>query len=250
MRVMQGSFRRKDKAMVKSKQATIIYTAGSHLHAGRGRKDSDSMTNIRNIFCVGRNYATHAKELGNAIPTSPFFFMKPTNAVVFTNGQPIAFPADQGSVHYEVEIVIRMSKKYEPGMKLDEVIDQMALGVDFTLRDVQDGLKQKQLPWLLAKGFPNSALLTPFHPFPGEAALRETNFSLQKNGEVVQNGNVSQMLFDLQALIDFATKHLGLDAGDLIYTGTPAGVGPVADGDRLSLYWGEQLWGECSIALG
>ncbi|WP_276914509.1 fumarylacetoacetate hydrolase family protein [Aneurinibacillus aneurinilyticus] len=207
------------------------------------------MNEIRNIYCVGRNYRLHAEELGNAVPTSPFLFSKPTHALVEANGQLIELPGNKGEVHYEAEVVLHVARPYEPGMKIEEAVDKMALGIDFTLRDVQSELKKKSHPWLKAKGFPNSAVLTSFHPFPGMITCQETDFSLVKNGETVQQGNTRDMLFDMQTIVEFTAKHFGLGSGDIIYTGTPAGVGPVADGDKLELLFGTERWGECVISL-
>ncbi|MGZ4121807.1 MAG: fumarylacetoacetate hydrolase family protein [Tumebacillaceae bacterium] len=204
---------------------------------------------IRNIYCVGRNYRLHAQELGNDVPTSPFLFTKPTHSLVTTAGQEIILPANDGSIHHEVEHVVLIDKTFEPGMKVADVVSRMALGLDLTLRDVQSELKQKGHPWLRAKGFRNSAILTEFHEFPGVEACQQTDFSLQINGNVVQQGNISDMLFDLQTIFEFVAKHYGLGAGDIIYTGTPAGVGPLADGDKLTLLWGDEIYGECSVKL-
>lgn len=207
------------------------------------------MTDIANIFCVGRNYALHAKELNNAVPTSPMFFSKPTHAAVEAQGQTIELPGDQGDVHYEAEWVIHISHTYQPGMQANDLIDRMALGIDFTLRDVQSALKEKGHPWLLAKGFPYSAVLTPFIPFPGITACLQNDFSLKINGKEVQRGNIGQMIFDPQTLIDFCAKHYGLGAGDILFTGTPAGVGKVSDGDAFALLWGKETLGEFTAAL-
>ncbi|WP_428911625.1 fumarylacetoacetate hydrolase family protein [Niallia sp. Krafla_26] len=207
------------------------------------------MKPIKNIYCVGRNYVSHAKELNNAVPTSPFLFSKPTHALVEANGQEVVLPGDQGPVHFETELVLHIGKDYKEGMNVDELVDKMALGIDFTLRDVQSELKEKRYPWLLAKGFPNSALLTKFIEFPGEAACKRKNFSLFKNGEQVQNGNITNLLFDLQTIIDFSAKHFGLGEGDIIFTGTPEGVGPVQDGDSLTLHWGSETLGQSIIRL-
>jgi 2-keto-4-pentenoate hydratase/2-oxohepta-3-ene-1,7-dioic acid hydratase in catechol pathway len=207
------------------------------------------MIEIRNIFCVGRNYRLHAEELGNDVPAYPFLFTKPTHALVEANGQAVVLPGQQGELHHEAELVVHIARPYEPGMKPEDVIDRIALGIDFTLRDVQTELKKKGHPWLAAKGFRNSAVVSPFHAFPGETACRQTDFQLLKNGETVQRGNISDMLFDLTTIIQFASRHYGLDAGDIIFTGTPAGVGPVADGDRFTLVWGTEKWGEFTAAL-
>ncbi|HZG17101.1 MAG TPA: fumarylacetoacetate hydrolase family protein [Candidatus Bathyarchaeia archaeon] len=207
------------------------------------------MQEIRNVFCVGRNYRLHAQELGNAVPTTPFLFSKPTHSLVEAKGQAIKLPGNRGEVHHEVEIVVHIAKDYQPGLTADDLIDKMALGIDFTLRDVQSELKAKGYPWLLAKGFPNSAVHTAFHPFPGVAALQQTDFQLQKNGEQVQIGNIRDVIFDLDTIIRFAVEHFGLSAGDVLYTGTPAGVSAVADGDRLTMIWGDEVWGEFTVSL-
>jgi len=207
------------------------------------------MNSIRNIYCVGRNYVLHAKELNNEVPSSPFLFSKPTHALVEANGEEVVLPGSQGSVHYEAELVVRIGKPYQPGMKVDELVDRMALGIDFTLRDVQTELKKKAYPWLLAKGFPNSALVTKFIDFPGVEECSKVNFSLIKNGEQVQLGNIKNMIFDLQYLLDFTAFHFGLGEGDILYTGTPEGVGQIVDGDQLSLKWDDTVLGECKIVL-
>ncbi|WP_102348038.1 fumarylacetoacetate hydrolase family protein [Bacillus sp. Marseille-P3661] len=207
------------------------------------------MENIKNIYCVGRNYALHAKELNNEIPSSPFLFSKPTHSLVLANGQDVYLPNNRGSVHFETELVIRISKGYEKGMAVDDIVDAMAIGIDFTLRDVQSELKKKGHPWLLAKGFPNSAALSKWIPFPGIEECRKTDFSLLINGERVQVGNISNMLFDFQTIIDFSALHFGLGEGDIIFTGTPEGVGQVCSNDKFSLLWGNQLLGEFKAVL-
>ncbi|BAU29451.1 2-keto-4-pentenoate hydratase/2-oxohepta-3-ene-1,7-dioic acid hydratase in catechol pathway [Aneurinibacillus soli] len=204
---------------------------------------------IRNIYCVGRNYRLHAEELGNAVPTMPFLFGKPTHSLVEANGQEVILPGNRGEVHHEAELVLHIARPYEQGMRMEDVIDQVALGIDFTLRDVQSDLKKKSHPWLRAKGFPNAALLTKFRPFESVEACTAQNFSLRKNGETVQDGNIQDMLFDIPTIVAFTAEHFGLGKGDVIYTGTPAGVGPVADGDSLELVYGEEVWGNCTITL-
>lgn len=217
------------------------------IRTSKRRRKENEMDTIRNIYCIGRNYRLHAEELGNEVPEFPMVFLKPTHALVLAQGQEILLPGGRGEVHYEAELVIHIAKPYETGMKVEDLVDRMALGIDFTLRDVQSELKKKGHPWLLAKGFPNSAVITPFRKFPGEEACRTTDFSLVKNGEPVQRGNIRDMMFDLQTIIEFCGTHFGLGPGDLIYTGTPAGVGTVATGDRLQLMWGEEMLGDCWI---
>ncbi|OCT11939.1 fumarylacetoacetate hydrolase [Paenibacillus pectinilyticus] len=206
-------------------------------------------TMIRNIYCVGRNYRAHAAELGNDVPDQPMIFTKPTHALAAIDGGALALPSDQGEIHYETELVLHIAKPYTEGVKVDEIVDQYALGIDFTLRDVQNVIKKKGQPWLPAKGFLKSAPITAFRPFPGASQLTESNFQLRKNGQVVQDGNIGLMIFDLQTLIDYIAKHYGLGPGDIIYTGTPEGVGPVKDGDHVELLWGEESFGHFTVTL-
>lgn len=212
-------------------------------------KEANALYTIRNIYCVGRNYEQHAKELGNEVPGAPFLFSKPTHALVRADGRDIALPGNRGEVHHEIEVVVRAARTYEAGMRVDDVVDHMALGIDWTLRDVQNRLKKEGKPWLLAKGFPNSAVITKFRPFPGVEACQDTAFRLVRNGEVVQVGHLREMIFDLETVVEFTAQHFGLGEGDLLYTGTPAGVGPVSHGDQLQLYWGDELWGDCRVRL-
>ncbi|MDB5053361.1 MAG: fumarylacetoacetate hydrolase [Bacilli bacterium] len=207
------------------------------------------MNSIRNIYCVGRNYVLHAQELNNEVPSTPFLFSKPTHALILADGRDIMLPGNQGSVHYEAELVIQIAKDYKPGMKVEDVVEHMSLGIDFTLRDVQSELKKKGQPWLLAKGFPNSAVITKFVDFPGVEQCRKTDFSLLRNGQKVQLGNTNDMLFDLQTIIDFTALHFGIGEGDIIYTGTPQGVGPVSDKDHFALVWGEEVLGDFTAIL-
>ena len=207
------------------------------------------MQEIRNIYCVGRNYVAHAKELNNEVPSSPFLFLKPTHAYAEANGQEIYLPGNRGSVHFETELVIRIGRQHEAGMKADEVIGSMGIGIDFTLREVQSELKKKGLPWLLAKGFPNSAVVSKLIAFPGIEAIKKSDFMLVKNGGKVQQGNSQNMIFNLQTIVDFTAQNFGLDEGDIIFTGTPEGVGQVTDGDHLSLVWDHSVLGECLIKL-
>lgn len=207
------------------------------------------LTEIRNIYCVGRNYGLHAAELGNAVPEQPMLFAKPTHALVPLDGREIGLPGSRGEVHYEAEIVIRIGRRYERDVPIDELIDGVALGLDFTLRDVQTELKKKGYPWMAAKGFRHSAPITEFRPFMGVRALGENDFRLLKNGSVAQQGNASDMIFDIRTIIHYCAEHFGVGPGDVIFTGTPAGVGPTADGDRFELYYGEVIWGSGIIRL-
>lgn len=207
------------------------------------------LNKVNNIYCVGRNYAAHAKELQNEVPTSPMLFSKPTHALVEAKGQEVSLPRNRGSIHFETEIIIRVGKAFEKGIKVEEIVESFTIGIDFTLRDVQSELKKKGHPWLLAKGFPNSALVSKFIPFPRIEEMNNIDFSLLKNEEKVQQGNIKNMIFDFQTIIDFTAMNFGLGEGDLIFTGTPEGVGPVNDNDHLKFLWGNSVLGECFIKL-
>lgn len=204
---------------------------------------------IGNIFCVGRNYRLHAEELGNAIPEQPMLFLKPTHALVPMDGRKIRLPKDRGLIHYEAELVLHIGRAYEKGIAVDDLVDQFALGIDFTLRDVQSRLKEQGHPWLAAKGFLNSAFIGPFRENPGVHMLKQKDFTLYQNGKLVQRGNIGEMIFSLQEIVDYCAAHFGLDQGDLIYTGTPAGVGAVHDQDHLLLKWGDDPAGESIIQI-
>lgn len=204
---------------------------------------------VRNVYCVGRNYKAHAEELGNELPKEPMLFTKPTHALTPMDGSVIAIPGNRGDVHYEAELVLHIGSPFRTGIKAGELIDKMAFGIDLTLRDVQSVIKSKGLPWLPAKGFLNSAPLGGWMPFPGTEALGEKDFTLLRNGETVQRGHVSRMIFDVQTIVDYCAARYGLGPGDVIFTGTPEGVGPVRDNDRFELYWGSEQAGSCTFRL-
>ncbi|SDC20753.1 2-keto-4-pentenoate hydratase/2-oxohepta-3-ene-1,7-dioic acid hydratase (catechol pathway) [Paenibacillus sp. UNCCL117] len=205
---------------------------------------------IRNIYCVGRNYGQHAAELGNSVPEEPMIFLKPTHAAIVMDGTAVELPGDRGALHYEAELVLHIGRDYIPGHTVDELVDAVSLGIDFTLRDVQNVIKSKGYPWLPAKGFLRSAVITPAFAFPGAQAVSTTPFSLRRNGQQVQRGDASQMIFPLQTLVDYIAAHYGLGAGDLIYTGTPAGVAAVMHDDRFELLWDDQVVGAFTAKLG
>ncbi|MDF9842199.1 MULTISPECIES: fumarylacetoacetate hydrolase family protein [unclassified Paenibacillus] len=202
---------------------------------------------INNVYCVGRNYRLHAEELGNKVPVEPLIFLKPSHAAVPMDKAIIHLPQNAGQIHYEGELVLRIARDYVPGMSVEELVDVMALGLDFTLRDVQEDLKKKGLPWTAAKGFKNAAPLTPYIALPEQEELEATDFTVRKNGAEVQRGNVKDMIFSLQKIVEFIAARYGLGKNDLIFTGTPAGVGPVVSGDSFELFWGERLLGTCII---
>lgn len=188
------------------------------------------------IICIGRNYAEHAKELGNEIPENPVIFMKPDTAVL-KKGSDFYIPEFSEDIHYELEVVLKISKggKYIQEEKAGNHFDEIALGIDFTARDLQTKLKEKGLPWELAKGFDGSAVISDFYK-KEDYDLKNLQFSLLKNKEEVQNGNTSLMLFSPEKIIAFVSKYFTLKTGDLIFTGTPKGVGKVAENDILEAY--------------
>jgi len=208
-----------------------------------------ALTELRNIYCVGRNYRLHAAELGNEVPEIPMIFTKPSHAAVEMTDGFLAVPASRGSVHYEAELVFAIGQAYEEGIRCDELLSAFTVGLDLTLRDVQEKLKAKGHPWLAAKGFRNSATLGSWIKFPGTRAMSEHDFGLRINDKEVQRGNVRDMVFDLQQIIDFVGRNYGLAAGDLLYTGTPAGVGSLGEGDKLEVWWNEISLGRMTVKL-
>lgn len=191
------------------------------------------------IICIGRNYAAHAQELGNEIPESPVIFMKPDTAVL--KGNDFYIPEFSSDVHYELEVVLKISKggKYIQQENAAKHYDEIGLGIDFTARDLQSQLKLKGLPWELAKGFDGSAVLSEFFP-KSNFDMKNLNFSLLKNKEEVQNGNTSLMIFTPEQIIAFVSQYFTLRVGDLIFTGTPQGVGKVSENDELQAFLEDQ----------
>ena len=186
------------------------------------------------IICIGRNYANHAKELGNTIPTEPLFFLKPETAIQ-PKGHPFFIPDFSNEIHYEVELIIKIDKI---GKNIEELFahkyySQIGLGIDFTARDIQEECKAKGLPWEKAKGFDGSAQISRKFIDKTELKLDNISFQLEKNGEIVQSGNSSDMIFNFDKIISYLSKFYSLKIGDLIYTGTPEKVGEVIAGDTL-----------------
>ena len=185
------------------------------------------------IFCIGRNYVDHAKELNNPVPSQPLVFMKPASALV-KDGSPFYYPEFSKDIHFECEIVLKMGRagKSIPHCMAIEMIDEITLGIDYTARDIQKKCKEKGHPWEIAKAFDYSAPVGIFSDFK-EFENKDIEFRLEKNGTVVQNGKSSEMIFDFATLIVHLSNYFTLKKGDLIFTGTPAGVGPVEKGDIL-----------------
>lgn len=185
------------------------------------------------IFCIGRNYSEHAKELNNAIPDAPVIFMKPATALL--KGKDFYIPEFSNDMHFECELVYRIGKngKHISAEFAHKYVDAITVGIDFTARDVQAHQKQKGLPWEIAKAFDNSAVLGEFSPIDPQNAANAIHFTLAKNGNTVQEGNSADMIYPIADIISYLSKYFTLQQGDLIFTGTPAGVGPVAIGDTL-----------------
>ncbi|AYB33880.1 fumarylacetoacetate hydrolase family protein [Chryseolinea soli] len=190
------------------------------------------------IFAIGRNYAEHIKELNNERPDEPVIFTKPDTAILRDNA-PFYYPDFSKDIHHEVELVLRVSKE---GKNIEEKFaqkyyDAIGLGIDFTARDLQQKAKEKGLPWDIAKGFNGSApLANTFKPVSEFKDLKNINFSLKVDGEIKQQGNTSLMLFSFDYIISYLSRFFTLRTGDLIFTGTPKGVGPVKVGNVLTAY--------------
>ncbi len=192
------------------------------------------------IICIGRNYHEHAKELNNPVPAKPVFFMKPDSALVIRN-RPFYYPDFSSDIHHELEVVIKIDRLGRSIEKryASRYFSQIGLGIDFTARDLQAECKKGGLPWEIAKGFDYSAPVSKFLPLTNFADIHNLNFHLDINGERVQTGNTSEMIFSFEHIISYVSQFITLKTGDLIYTGTPAGVGPVKVGDRLTAYMEE-----------
>ena len=193
------------------------------------------------IICIGRNYENHAKELENTIPKEPLFFLKPDTAIQ-PKGHPFFIPNFSKNIHYEIELVVKIDKS---GKNIEEKFahkyySQIGLGIDFTARDIQKECKSKGLPWEKAKGFDGAAQISRKFIDKNELELDNITFQLEKNGEIVQSGNSSDMIFNFDKIISYLSEFYTLKTGDLIYTGTPAGVGAVKAGDILKGFIGEQ----------
>ena len=185
------------------------------------------------IICIGRNYVGHAKELNNPVPTKPMFFVKPDTSLLRTHV--FYIPPFSNNIHYELELVVKIkkvgksiSKRFAPNY-----YDEISLGLDLTARDLQKECKEKRMPWEIAKGFDSSA---PIGKWYQKKDLKSLDFYLLKNGEKVQEGNPSQMVFDIDSIIEYVSKFMTLKKGDLIFTGTPSGVGKMEVNDVFEAY--------------
>lgn len=193
------------------------------------------------IICIGRNYINHIKELGNQNPSEPIFFLKPDTAIQ-PKGHPFFIPEFSNNIHYEVELVLKINKT---GKNIQEkfasnYFTKIGLGIDFTARDIQDKCKEKSLPWEKAKGFDGSAQISENFIDKSDLELNNICFKLLRNSKIVQKGNSKEMLFTFDKIVSYVSKFYTLKIGDLIYTGTPEGVGKVEIGDNLKGYIGNK----------
>jgi len=189
------------------------------------------------IIAIGRNYIDHAKEFNNPLPKEPIFFMMPETALLRKN-QPFFYPDFSTDIHYEVEVVIKLNRlgKNIANEFAHRYYSEIGLGIDFTARDLQKNCKEKGLPWEMAKSFDGAAPISNFLPLEKIGDINNINFRLELNENIVQQGNTKDMIFPVDQLIAYVSKFITLKIGDLLFTGTPAGVGPVKIGDRLTAY--------------
>lgn len=186
------------------------------------------------IICIGRNYAKHIEELENEKPENPVVFLKPDSAIL-PKKMPFFIPPFSSNIHYEVEVLVKINKvgKYIAPKFAHKYYDTVGLGIDFTARDLQAKCKEKGLPWEKAKAFDGSAVIGEFYP-KEDFDINNTSFQLHKNGNIVQNGNTQSMLWKVDELISYVSQFFTLKKGDIIFTGTPAGVGKVEENDILT----------------
>ena len=193
------------------------------------------------IICIGRNYADHAKEMNAPTPEFPLFFLKPDSAI-HPKRTPFYYPEFTKDLHYECEVIVRINKlgKNIHQKFAHSYYDEIGLGIDFTARDLQEECKAKGLPWECAKAFDGSAILSEKFIAKSELDLDNISFSLNKNDKLVQQGNTKDFIFSIDKIISYVSQFMTLKIGDILFTGTPAGVGPVNIGDTLTGFIGEQ----------
>ena len=189
------------------------------------------------IICIGRNYIDHVKELNNDLPEEPIFFLKPDTSIQ-PKGHPFFIPEFSNNINFEIELVIKINKvgKFIDERFANKYYNEIGLGIDFTARDIQNKCKEKGLPWEIAKGFDGSAQISTYFINKKELNLNKLDFSLTKNGKTMQKGNSSNMIFSFDKIISYLSRFYTLKIGDLIFTGTPSGVGRVNKGDELKGY--------------
>jgi len=200
------------------------------------------------FLCIGRNYVEHAKELGNEVPEEPVIFMKPKSAMLQANS-PFYYPEFTNELHYECELILRISKngKYISEKNASKYYDAISVGIDFTARDVQAELKKKGLPWEKAKAWDGSAILGAWQPLGEGFNKNDIRFKMNKNGQTVQNGHSADMIHDFDKIISHISNYFSLNIGDVIFTGTPKGVGECVVGDELEGFLGEASMFKLSV---
>lgn len=196
------------------------------------------------IYCIGRNYAKHAHELNNPVPDEPVVFLKPRSSLLFGNGD-VFIPSQSESVHHEVEMVLLIGEQAKNISASDafKIIEAVAVGIDFTARDIQQKAKEKGLPWSIAKGFDTFAPVGNFVSVSEDIDLGNLSIQLSKNGNILQEGNTREMIFSVEKIVEYVSSIFTLFPGDLIFTGTPEGVGPVKKGDIIEAELGNQIFG-------
>jgi 2-keto-4-pentenoate hydratase/2-oxohepta-3-ene-1,7-dioic acid hydratase in catechol pathway len=200
------------------------------------------------IICIGRNYVEHIKELNNAVPSEPVFFLKPDTALLIRN-RPFYYPSFSSDIHYELELVLKINKvgRHIQKQFASTYFDEIGLGLDMTARDLQENAKKKSLPWAVAKGFDQSAPIGRFLSKNIFSDFSNISFHLDFNGKTVQTGNSGLMIYSFEDIISHISNYMTLRTGDLIFTGTPAGVGPVKIGDVLEGYIESEKILKCEI---
>jgi len=200
------------------------------------------------IICIGRNYVEHIRELNNSIPAEPVFFLKPDTSLLIRN-RPLYYPPFTKELHYEAELVLKISKvgKHIQKKFAETYFDEITMGLDMTARDLQETAKRKSLPWTIAKGFDQAAPIGRFMPRSRFADLKNISFRLNLNSKTVQNGNSGLMIYSFEDIISWISNFITLRTGDLIFTGTPSGVGPVKIGDILEAYLEDEKVLKCEI---
>lgn len=200
------------------------------------------------IICIGRNYVEHIRELNNSIPAEPVFFLKPDTSLLIRN-RPFYYPPFTKELHYEAELVLKISKvgKHIQKEFAETYFDEITMGLDMTARDLQETAKRKSLPWTIAKGFDQAAPIGRFMPRSRFADLKNISFRLNLNSKTVQNGNSGLMIYSFEDIISWISNFITLRTGDLIFTGTPSGVGPVKIGDILEAYLEDEKVLKCEI---
>lgn len=199
------------------------------------------------IICIGRNYRDHAKELNNPVPEAPIVFMKPPTALLL-EGKAFYFPEFTKDIHYELEVVLKICKngRHVQPEFASGYYQEIGLGIDFTARDIQQQCKANGHPWEIAKAFDHSAVIGDFVP-KETLDVASIKFDLHQNGNIVQQGDTKDLIFDFDYLIQYVSQYFKLQMGDLIFTGTPAGVGPIQIGDKLEGYMGTEKLLHCEI---